>query len=168
MKTLTYGIFMVSAFAMGPVFANDKSLKLEDSLNAKEQKLFNIPNNFNNVLAIKGQHNGLNVDIFRYEKDSDKVNYFQSNISLLVNEKGQFEGFSRLLPEYAEPSTLVTKQEAEKVALDFLDNYAPDLLDNYKIQFIEKHSEKIKVTGWSWWGQKPARSWPFVAILSVG
>jgi hypothetical protein len=108
------------------------------------QKLLKVNDRFYPVLNVTGTHNGRTIELIRYErKGSDKVNYHDSNVSLLINEDGGLQGLSRLLPDIVSGENQVTKKQAEEVAVKFLSEYAPDLLNNYKVQWVDKHIETI-------------------------
>lgn len=122
---------------------NDMIKKIE----LENDKKIIVPTNYNEVLHSSVKHNGIDVQLVRYEKDSKSIHYGQSNISFLISKSGRLEGMSWLLPEYRYTDKQLEKDQAESIAVDFLQNYAPDLIGKYKIQWIDKHEENINVDG---------------------
>lgn len=100
--------------------------------------------NFLPTLQKKGLHNGINVTLYRYQPEGKFV-LDQQHVSILQSDKGNLEGFVRLLPQYKISGKQVSKDEAKTIAMNFLQRFAPDLLDKYKVNWIDEHTEEIFV-----------------------
>lgn len=144
MRKLTLWIFSLCiTINANLAIGNDMTKKIE----LENNKEITIPDNYNEVLHSSVKHNGIDVQLVRYEKNSKSVHYGQANISFLISKSGRLEGMSWLLPEYRDTDKHLEKNKAESIAINFLQNYAPDLIGKYKVLWIDKHEEIINVDG---------------------
>lgn len=127
--------------------AEAKEQNMNEIIQFTSDKQMVLPEGFTKVFQHPVKHNGIDVDLLRYEKSSTSANYGMENVSFLIRKDGQLEGVSRLLPEFNDTNTQLSEKESEQIALSFLKKYAPDLLINNAIQWIGKHSEEIKENG---------------------
>jgi hypothetical protein len=114
---------------------NRMSQFLADFLPTHYQKVHEQP------VPIDSQH----VQWLRFQK-SPSFTLGEENFSYLSDPAHNLKGFSYLDANLIHGS-LPSKVQAQKIADDFLQLYAPDLLKNRKIQWIEQHDENIQLNG---------------------
>lgn len=90
-------------------------------------------------------HNGKKAKLIRYHKKKNQHLYGE-HLSFLLDENNQLLGFVRMELDHKGDS-LPNDKEAKKIALVFLQKFAPDLIANMQILWIDKHDEFLQVGG---------------------
>jgi hypothetical protein len=81
----------------------------------------------------------------RYERDDHRNGGLGGeHFSTVVDDAGQLKGFTYMDISLKE-GTLPTQEQAQKIALNFLSEMAPDLLPRMEIAWIKPHDETIHV-----------------------
>lgn len=104
-----------------------------------------LPANFEKVHQQSVLIDGEQAQLVRYQTQS-ALTLDQANFSYLTNSTGHLKGFSYLDSSLIKDE-LPTKAQAQRIADDFLNHYAPDLLSNQEIHWIDRHDETIEVDG---------------------
>ena len=85
------------------------------------------------------------VQWIRFQK-SPSFRLGVENFSYLSDAAHNLKGFSYLDASLVH-GNLPSKVQAQKIADDFLQRYAPDLLQHRKIQWVDQHDETIQLNG---------------------
>ncbi|WP_211363241.1 hypothetical protein [Fluviispira multicolorata] len=125
---------------------NEKEKFMNKITEQSQSKLhIQIPKKFTKkVKQIDVKSDNENVELIRYER-SDGINsgVMGEHFSLLVSKKGYLKGFTQMDTSLA-TGNLPSSKEAEEIAMEFLNEHAPDLLSSFKISWIDKHDEQIQ------------------------
>lgn len=139
---------VVTSFTANAQDQQIESINLRpESLNMNKEFKILLPSNEYNFLPTlqkRGLHNGINVTLYRYQPEGKFV-LDQQHVSILQSDKGNLEGFVRLLPQYKISGRQISKDRAKTIAINFLQRFAPDLLDKFKVNWIDEHTEEIYV-----------------------
>ncbi len=112
---------------------------------AKEQTMENfLENDFTFKSNFKGKWNENDIILYRYTKNKN-LDLGSEHISFVYDEDKKLMGLTRILAKYEKKDNFsLSKEEAKRILLNFLEKYSKDLLDNYKILWIDFHDEVFK------------------------
>ncbi len=102
-----------------------------------------FPQNYQQV-----SHNNVSVDgttqtLIRFERaDGHNNGLGGEHISLILGENNRLQGITRMTADLAD-GTLPNNDEAQEIALRFLQKQAPDLIANMKLSWVDPHDETI-------------------------
>lgn len=90
-------------------------------------------------------HNGKKAQLIRYSKKTNQ-HLHGEHLSFLLDANNRLLGFVRMEANH-KGDGLPNESEAKKIALVFLQQFAPDLIENMKILWVDKHDEFLHVDG---------------------
>ncbi len=91
-----------------------------------------------------GKWNEKEIVLRRFTR-TNELNFGGEHISFVYDRDKNLIAFTKILAKYEKKEkTSLSKEEAKKIALDFLDKYSPNLLKNYKILWIKPHDEVLR------------------------
>ncbi len=67
------------------------------------------------------------------------------NFSVVLDESGLLKGFVSYQEDTSDAKNLPDREQAERIARDFLKTHAPDLLQSMEVHWVKPHDEEIKV-----------------------
>ena len=89
---------------------------------------------------------GSRVELIRYERtDGHNTGLGGEHFSMVVGDGGRLKGFTRMELALAD-GKLPSREDAQDIAMRFLEQSAPDLLPTLNISWIEPHDEPLRVT----------------------
>lgn len=88
---------------------------------------------------------GETAELVRYERvDGRNAGFGGEHFSTLTASNGRLKGFARIDQDLV-GRDLPSREEAQAVAMDFLQKQAPDLLPGMKLSWIDPHDEPLRV-----------------------
>lgn len=88
---------------------------------------------------------GETAELVRYERvDGRNAGFGGEHFSTLTASNGRLKGFARIDLDLV-GHHLPSREEAQAVAMDFLQKQAPDLLPGMKLSWIDPHDEPLRV-----------------------
>lgn len=96
----------------------------------------------------KVKYNDGYAKIFRFQQSDNKINYHGERISFILSDK-KLLGFAKFSVEdvVSSKKELPTADESKKIALKFIEEFAPDLTQHMKVLWIKPHDEYIRLIG---------------------
>ncbi len=89
---------------------------------------------------------GEGAQLVRYERaDRRNADLGGEHFSVIVADDGRLKGFTRIDLDLV-GGRLPSREDTQKIAMDFLRTAAPDLLPGMKISWIEPHDEPLRAT----------------------
>ncbi|WP_313610336.1 hypothetical protein [Rhizobium sp.] len=89
---------------------------------------------------------GEGAQLVRYERaDRRNADLGGEHFSVIVADDGRLKGFTRMDLDLV-GGRLPSREDTQKIAMDFLRTAAPDLLPGMKISWIEPHDEPLRAT----------------------
>lgn len=83
------------------------------------------------------------AELIRYQPPTSKTTLLgREHFSILTTSDGLLKGFSSMAPSLVK-GDLPSKDEAKKIAIDFISRFAKDLLPVLKIHWIKPHKESF-------------------------
>lgn len=104
-----------------------------------------LPTHYQQVAERTVLVDGQSFQLLRYQK-STSFQLHTENLSYLSHPQGTLKGFSYLGANLLQ-GELPTKTQAQKIADDFLQRYAPDLLQHRETHWIDQHLESVHING---------------------
>lgn len=84
--------------------------------------------------------------LVRYERaDSRNTGFGGEHFSTVIAENGRLKGFARIDLDLV-GRDLPSREEAQAIAMDFLQKQAPDLLLGMKLNWVDPHDEPLRIT----------------------
>lgn len=85
------------------------------------------------------------AELVRYERaDGRNSGFGGEHFSTVTASNGRLKGFARIDLDLVDHD-LPSREEAQTIAMDFLQKQAPDLLPGMKLSWIEPHDEPLRV-----------------------
>lgn len=85
------------------------------------------------------------AELVRYERaDGRNSGFGGEHFSTVTASNGRLKGFARIDLDLVDRD-LPSREEAQTIAMDFLQKQAPDLLPGMKLSWIEPHDEPLRV-----------------------
>lgn len=107
------------------------------------QNTFPVPNTHYQVMSRSEMADKEPIVLTRYErKDGRNRGLEGEHFSTIYADNGLLKGFANISLDLVS-LPLPTREESEKIARDFLQEYAPDLLPRMEISWIDPHDEPI-------------------------
>lgn len=89
---------------------------------------------------------GETAELVRYERsDGRNAGFGGEHFSTVIASNGRLKGFVRIDLDLV-GRDLPSREEAQAIAMDFLQKQAPDLLPGMKLSWIDPHDEPLRVT----------------------
>lgn len=86
------------------------------------------------------------AELVRYERsDARNAGFGGEHFSTVIASNGRLKGFARIDLDLI-GRDLPSREEAQAIAMDFLQKQAPDLLPGMKLSWIDPHDEPLRVT----------------------
>lgn len=86
------------------------------------------------------------AELVRYEHaDARNAGFGGEHFSTVIAANGRLKGFTRIDLDLI-GRDLPSREEAQAIAMDFLQKQAPDLLPGMKLSWIDPHDEPLRVT----------------------
>lgn len=104
-----------------------------------------LPSQYHQVAERTILVDGQPFQLLRYQK-SASFQFHTENLSYLSHLRGTLQGFSYLDASLLQ-GELPNKTQAQKIADNFLQRYAPDLLQNRETHWIDHHFESVHING---------------------
>ncbi len=97
--------------------------------------------------AYNGKWDDKEIILRRFTR-TNKPDFKGEHISFIYDSNNNLIGLTKMLAKYEKKDkTYLSKEEAKKIALDFLKKYAHNLLNNYEILWIKPHDEILIKNG---------------------
>ncbi len=85
------------------------------------------------------------AELVRFEReDGRSVGFGGEHFSTVTASNGRLKGFARIVLDLV-GRDLPSREEAQAIAMDFLQKQAPDLLPGMKLSWIDPHDEPLRV-----------------------
>lgn len=134
-------VFFINQAATSHILTNEKIVMTSDvTIN---QTFYSIPTTHSQVMSRSEMADNEPVVLTRYErKDGRNKGLEGEHFSTIYAANGLLKGLAHISLDLVNQS-LPTCEESEKIARDFLQEYAPDLLPTMEISWIDPHDESI-------------------------
>lgn len=105
-----------------------------------------IPAGYAEIAQRRVTVDGEGAQLVRYERaDRRNADLGGEHFSVVVADDGRLKGFTRMDLSLV-GGRLPSREDTQKIAMDFLRSSAPDLLPGMKISWIEPHDEPLRAT----------------------
>lgn len=105
-----------------------------------------IPTTHAEAMRISVSVDGEPAVLTRYvRRDGRNAGLGGEHFSTLVDAQGALKGFTNISIDLLQRKALPSRERAEQVAREFLQETAPDLLPRMEIHWIEPHDETLRV-----------------------
>ncbi len=108
-------------------------------------EIFKISSDYQFCMAKKVSLDNKKATWTRYQK-TEKMALGGEHFSFVISENGIFKGFV-WLDESLTKGELPNEKQAEKIADEFLKEFAPDLSQSKELHWIKPHDESITING---------------------
>ncbi|SUB29805.1 Uncharacterised protein [Oligella ureolytica] len=134
-------VFFINQTAMSNTLIN-KEVVMTSNITIN-QNTFPVPNTHYQVMSRSEMADKEPIVLTRYErKDGRNRGLEGEHFSTIYADNGLLKGFANISLDLVS-LPLPTREESEKIARDFLQEYAPDLLPRMEISWIDPHDEPI-------------------------
>ncbi|GAA0610921.1 hypothetical protein [Paenochrobactrum glaciei] len=104
-----------------------------------------LPTGYREARRRSATVDGETAELVRYERvDGRNAGFGGEHFSTLTASNGRLKGFARIDLDLV-GHDLPSREEAQAVAMDFLQKQAPDLLPGMKLSWIDPHDEPLRV-----------------------
>ncbi len=139
--TLCFG----ASFVFAGNLINNTSSKRENTMQSFITTY--LPQNYAEVSRRPVTLDGEPAELIRYQPGKEKnIQYGGTHFSTVIAGNGQLKGFCWLAPQLAD-GQLPSQEEAQDIAMTFLEKYAPDLHENKEIHWVKPHDETLTANG---------------------
>lgn len=109
-------------------------MNIEQAVNVVKN-IIKIPTGFEPALVQEGKHDEDNIILVRFKRIGQENSWGGEHFSVTFDSENKLKGFIHL-EERFDTDELLSEEESEKIAFEFLKAHAPELIDTVEVRWI--------------------------------